>query len=79
MGYILVAMLFLLVIVVPITVHKVTPNKRAMNENHQNMARLLDRIYSDQDVRPLLRATDRVAVQELVAEYYGEKSLPRGN
>lgn len=72
MGYTLVAILFLLVVVAPITAHKITPDKRAVNANHQNMARILDRIYNDRDVRPLLRSEDQVEVNRLVAEYYGE-------
>lgn len=81
MGYILVAVLFLLVVCVPITVHKVTPDKRAVNTNHQQMARLLDRFNNDQDVLPLLRPTDRAEMHRLIGEYYNEapKTLPRGN
>lgn len=50
-----------------------TPNKQALNDSHQQMARALDHVIRDRDVRPLLEPEVADKIRCLVADYYKEK------
>jgi hypothetical protein len=51
---------------------RAVPDSRAVR-NHLAMARMLDGILNDDDVRPLLPSSRQRDIAALVAEYYGDK------
>ena len=51
-----------------------SPQRNA--RNHQQMARWIDNLFLDDDVRPLISADQQEKGRDLLADYYKEKPQP---
>lgn len=71
---VLLALSALIALTVSVVLIRSTPNTKGITENHQQMARLLDRILADDQRLPFLPGDVAERATELVSQFYQDRT-----
>jgi hypothetical protein len=74
LAVVLLSLSALIAITVSVVLIRSTPNTRVESSNHQQMARLLDRILADDQRLPFLPTDVAERASELLGQYYQDRN-----